>query len=261
MRINRLKQLLQKGQKVFGTFVSLPEPGIIEAIGAAGYDFVIIDMEHSPIDFSDLRYLLSAADRSDLIPLVRVSSKEANSILRVLDIGASGVVAPHIKSKEDALSFVKSCYYPPKGVRGISSSSRAAEYGKIEISEHTRVSNQEILTVAIIEDKQALESIEDIVDTEDLDVIFPGPGDLSASMGMPGNVQHPMVKEGVDRIAKVVRSDPGKSLGYLIMEPSQIARCQEIGARLIVFSQDTKLIFQSYRDALKEVRRFIERLE
>ncbi|MBC8492948.1 MAG: siderophore biosynthesis protein SbnG [Chloroflexi bacterium] len=254
MRSNQLREALQVGRSVFGTFVSMPEPGIVEAIGYAGYDFVIIDMEHSPIDFGHLPHLLAAADGVGLVPLVRVGTCEANSILRVLDSGAFGVVVAHVRSKDDALALVKACRYPPQGIRGVSGASRAAGYGQANFVEHTQQSNQEVLTIALIEDLSGAEAIEEIAEVSGLDVIFPGPGDLSASLGLLGQPQHPTVQQWVDRIAKVVRSRPELVLAYQIMDPAQIHRCQELGAQLIILSQDSRMLFHTYRDALAKMR-------
>jgi 2-keto-3-deoxy-L-rhamnonate aldolase RhmA len=250
MRTNRLKETLQAGHPVFGTFVSMPEPGIVEAIGWAGYDFVIIDMEHSPIDFGALPHLLAAADGVGLVPVVRVGTCEANPILRVLDSGAFGVMVAHVQSKDDALAVVSACRYPPKGNRGVSGASRAAGYGKAKFVEHAQQSNQEVLTIALIEDLSGVEAIEEIADVSGLNIICPGPGDLSASLGMVGQPQHPTVQESVERVAEVVRARPDLILGYHIMDPAQFSRCQELGARFIIFSQDSRVLFHAYRNAL-----------
>lgn len=254
MRTNWLKENLRMGRPVFGTFVSMPEPGIVEAIGWAGYDFVIIDMEHSPIDFGDLPHLLAAADGVGLVPVVRVGTCEANPILRVLDSGAFGVMVAHVRSKDDALAMVKACRYPPQGIRGISGASRAAGYGYANFLEHAQQSNQEVLTIALIEDLSGVETIQEIADVSGVDVICPGPGDLSASLGVVGQPQHPTVQESVEQVAEAVRARPGLILGYHIMDPAQFNRCQELGARFIIFSQDSRVLFHSYRNALAEIK-------
>jgi len=258
MRTNRLKEALQAGRPVFGTLVSMPEPGIVEIIGCAGFDFVIIDMEHSPIDFGHLRTLLPAADSAGLVPLVRVGTCEANPILRVLDSGAFGVMAAHVRNREDALALVRACRYPPQGIRGVNSSMRAAGYGRANFAEHVQQSNEEILTVALVEDQSGVEAIEEIVKVEGLDIVVPGPGDLAASLGLLGQMQHPKVQEGVGRVARVVRSRPELVLGCFITDPAQIGRCQELGAQFILLSQDSRLLFNAYRNALAEMRQRLQ---
>ncbi len=254
MRTNRLKKALQEGRTQFGTFVSFPEPGIVEAIGYAGYDFVILDMEHSPIDFGQLPHLLAAADQAGLTALVRVGTCAANPILRVLDSGAFGVIVPHVCTKQDAVALVQACRYPPQGIRGVNGGARAAGYGQANFVEHARQSNDEILTIALIEDGQGADNIEEIAQVPGLDVVFPGSGDLSASLGLLGQPQHPVVQEKMRHVVQAVNARPGLILAYHIMDPAQMAQCRELGARLVVLSQDSRLVFQGYRDALAKMR-------
>jgi len=255
MRDNPLKQRLDAGEVVFGTFVSLPEPGIVEIIGAAGYDFIVIDLEHTPIDFARMRDLLAASDGAGLTPLVRVGTCDANPILRALDGGAFGVIAPHVRGTADARALVRACRYPPQGIRGVSGASRAAGYGRSPFGDHVSRSNQQILTIALIEDQSGVETIEEIVAVEGLDMIFPGPGDLSASLGHIGQMQHPAVVEAVNHIANVVHSCPGMVLGYQIMNPADMDRCLELGAQLIILSQDTRIFYHAYQDSLLALKK------
>ena len=254
MRKNKLRESLQAGRRVFGTFVSTPEPAVVEMIGWAGYDFVIIDMEHSPIDFGQLPRLLAAAENVDLAPLVRVGSSAANPILRVLDSGAVGVVVAHVRNREEALATVSACRYPPLGKRGVSGASRAAGYGYNNFADHVRQSNDEVLTIALIEDQSGVESIEEIVNVPGLDVICPGAGDLSASLGLVGQPQHPTVQASVERVVQAVNARREQVLGCHVMEPSQLGRCLELGAQFIIYSQDSRVIFHAYKTALEVLR-------
>lgn len=254
MKPNALKQALQAGRTAYGSLISLPEPGIVEIVGAAGYDFVLIDLEHTPVDYYHLRNLLGAADGAGVTPLVRVGTADANPILRVLDSGAAGVVAAHVRNSDQARALVRACRYPPVGIRGVLSASRAARYGLDSFEQHVADSNRDILTIALIEDQSGVEAIEEIVAVEGLDVVFPGPGDLSASLGLIGQPQHPLVQESVDRIATAVHARPGLVLAYQIMETGQIGRCRELGARLIIFAQDTRVLFSAYHKALREIQ-------
>lgn len=254
MRSNPLKEAVQDGEMVFGTFVSTANPSVVETIGWAGYDFAIIDMEHTPIDFGDLPRLFAAADATGLVPLVRVGTSDSNSILRVLDSGALGVVLPHVQSRADAVGLVRACRYPPQGIRAVSGGSRAAEYGNASFLEHVEMSNQQVQTIALIEDAKGAEAVNEIASVEGLDIIFPGPGDLSASLGLLGEHEHPKVERYVRHMADVVRSRPGLSLAYYISRPSQIRACQQMGVQLVVLSQDSRIILNAYQDALSEMR-------
>ncbi len=254
MRPNRLKRALQSGGIQFGTFVTCSDPQIVEAIGYAGCDFVILDMEHTAIDYGHLPGLCAAAENAGMTPLVRVGACEPNPILRVLDSGAFGVIAPHVRSKADAAALVAACRYPPVGIRGVNGGTRAAAYGQANFVEHARQSNEEILTIALIEDAEAVDCIDEIVQVPGLDVVFPGAGDLSASLGLLGQAAHPTVQEKVDRVVRAVRAHPELKLAYHIMDPQQIKRCQGMGAQLVVFSQDTRMVMQGYRGILAQMR-------
>ncbi len=254
MRPNPLKAKLNAGETVFGTFISMPDPGIVEAVGAAGFDYVLLDMEHSPIDFGALRILMSAADAVGLPSIVRVGTPDANPILRVLDTGAFGIMVPHIRTRDEAEAMVRGCRYPPEGIRGAQSASRANSYGRYDFLDHVRDSNKEVLTIALIEDPLESETVREIVSVPGLDVVFPGPGDLAAALGVPGQMQHPTVLEYVQRVVDGVNDRQDCVLGYQIMQPSQMARCRELGARFIIYSQDSRVIYNAYRTALDAIR-------
>ncbi len=254
MRVNRVKKTLKEGGTVIGTLVSIPDPAIVEIIAYAGFDFVIIDMEHSPIDFKDARNMIAAADAAGITPMVRVGTNDANLILHALDSGAMGIMMPHVINKAEALAFVNACRYPPSGIRGVNGAARAAGYGHSNFVEHARLSNEEILTIALIEDVEAVQIIEEIAAVDGLDVISPGPGDLSASMGLIGQMLDPRVQAAVSRVTSAV-NERGKSvIGYYIAEPSQIKRCQELRARFVMFSQDSRILHSAYRNALQAMR-------
>ncbi len=254
MRPNRLKQTLREGGTVIGTLVSLPDPGIVEAIGYAGFDFVVIDTEHSPIDFRDMRDLIAAADGAGLVPLVRVGTTDANPILRTLDNGALGVMAPHMCTAADAAALVRACRYPPNGIRGMNGAARAAGYGLAKFAEHAKLSDEDIMTIALIEDVEGVKNIEAIADVQGLDVIMPGPGDLSASLGVIGQSQDPKVQAAVSRVAEVAGARGQHTVGFYIADPAQMKRCRELGARFILFSQDSRVLFGAYKNAREAIR-------
>lgn len=254
MHDDNLRRRLQKGETVIGTFVSIAEPAIIEAVGFAGYDFALIDMEHTAIDFGDLIHMLRAATAVGITPLVRVGAVEANPILRVLDSGAAGVVAAHVRSADEARCLVEACRYPPEGKRGVSGGSRAAAYGAHPFTQHAKTSNRQILTVALIEDVEGVEAIEDIVAVPGLDVIMPGPGDLSASLGVLGQPQHAKVQEALKRVQQAVQTQ-SLPLGFHIMDTAQMQLCRQLGATFIIYSQDSRILLQAYRNALADITR------
>lgn len=254
MRKNRLKEILGNGGTVYGTFVSTPEIAVVEMIGWAGYDFVIIDMEHSPINFGHLPSLFSAANNVDLVPLVRVGTSAANPILRVLDSGAMGVMVPHVRNREEAMAIVRASRYPPQGARGVSGASRAAHYGHKNFIEHAQESNSEILTIALIEDKAGVDAIDEIIDVSGLDVICPGAGDLSAGLGLLGQPQHPSVQADVAKVVEAVTKHSKQVLGCHAMGAEQRIRCQAQGARFVIYSQDTRVILDAYRNALVDLK-------
>lgn len=224
MLTNFVKRKLRNGEVSVGVWVTIPHPDISEIFASLGFDWIIYEMEHSPIDLPQLELLLQGANGYPCIPLARVPSSDPVTIKRVLDAGVYGIVVPHVSSPKIAEQVVKATRYPPQGVRGVGPR-RAARYG-IEYYEYVERANEEILVVIQIEDREGVERIDEILAVEGIDAYFIGPGDLSASLGVGGRFDHPKVQEAIDRILEA-----GKRAGVAGGIVASAAECEKYVAK------------------------------
>ena len=179
-----LKNKLAQGNQIYGMFNSIPNPLVTEIIAASGYDFVIIDSEHTAINEETLEHMIRAAEAAQITPIVRVSQAIERDIIKVLDMGARGIVVPHVTDKEKVEQVVQLSRYYPQGLRSLNGG-RMAKFGEIPLTEYMNDANNDILVIAMIEDKEGIAALEDIVQVEGLDMIIEGAADLSQSFGIP----------------------------------------------------------------------------
>lgn len=242
------KKLSQK--VALGTFMKITDPAVAEIAGYAGLDFVIIDLEHGPGNIQTAQNLIRAAERSDITPVIRVAKNDEKHILRALDIGAHGVQVPGINNREQAEKLVKNSYYEPKGSRGVCRYVRAAEYTNIEKSEFFARSNEDVFTVAHIEGEEGINNLDEILEVQELDVLFIGPYDLSQSMGIPGEINSPQLIEKMEEVVeKCLARD--KIVGAFAEETELAKKWMEAGVNYLAYSVDVGLISEKFA-SLKE---------
>lgn len=210
LKPNRLKQKLAAGAAVHGLLNSMPSALMVEMIAHAGYDFVILDLEHVCVNPESLEHMLRAAECAGLPALVRVPAgggagcANQAAITRVLDAGALGVVVPHVCTADDARAAVQASRYHPLGQRGISGG-RTTGFGTIPLLDYFGQANREIMVVAMIEDAQGVDNIGEILSVPGIDMVLEGAIDLSQSLGYPGQAQHPQVQAAIARLADACR--------------------------------------------------------
>jgi 4-hydroxy-2-oxoheptanedioate aldolase len=197
---NKLRARLAAGQRVYGLINSIPSPLLVEMIGYAGFDFVILDLEHVGVNPQTLEDLIRAAECCGLTPMVRVPGVEPGTILRVLDAGAQGIVVPRVQDEGQARQAVRASRYHPLGERGISGG-RTTGFGTLLLADYMAMANRELMVVAMIEDAAGIENVDAIAAVPGIDMVLEGAIDLSQSLGVPAQPQHPKVQEGVRRIA------------------------------------------------------------
>jgi 4-hydroxy-2-oxoheptanedioate aldolase len=238
-RPNLLRRKLGEGRTCLGPiFQEFWSPELFEFVGLAGFDFVILDGEHAGVDPQAARPLARAAQTVGITPLARVPTNEPSLILRYLDAGVEGLVLPHCNAAADAEAFVAASKYPPRGIRGAASSSRAAGYGFTQTPrEHLEQADREGLCFGLIEEPQAVASLPEILKVDGLDGCFVGAGDMSLLLGREyyGGAMHPEVRKLVDRAV-----DLTLQAGKLVMVPATTgadARAwSERGVRLITMN-------------------------
>lgn len=211
---NKVKELMRAGKPAVGAFLPILSAQLVETMGYAGLDFVILDIEHGPGSIETIENLCRAADLGGMMPFVRVTNNfDPTLILRVLDAGAMGVQIPMIESGEQAERVARGARYAPLGTRGLAGV-RAAGYGSIPLAEYVKIANEEVAVIAQIETVKGVENAAAIASAPGVDIVFIGPVDLSLSLGIPGQIGSPLHKETMDKAVNAVLA-AGKPVGSL----------------------------------------------
>ena len=206
MRTNTLKQKLRDGKAVFGVMLTFPAPPIVEMLGYMGFDWILLDNEHGSITVDTAEDVIRAAELTGIAPIVRPVANRPDVIAPFLDRGAWGVQVPHVNTREEAEAAVAACKYFPDGERGSFSRGRPAEYGMGGTTqEYFAKANANTLVCLMLEEVVAVSNIAEIARVKGVDVLFIGSGDLSQSMGYPGQQAHPEVLAVMEKGVKVIR--------------------------------------------------------
>ncbi len=234
---NRVKKLLKEGQNTSGAWLQLTSTFSAEIMARAGFDWLIIDMEHAPGDFMNLAAQIQAMGATDCVPFVRAPWNDAVTIKRILDCGVMGVLVPYVNSAAEAKDAVAACKYPPEGVRGVAASPRAAHFGQNSM-EYLKNANDEILIMTAVETGEAVANLDEILEVEGLDGIFIGPMDLATSMGHFANAAHPEVQEAIAVIEKKTLA-AGKFLGTVAGSWEQAQEKYSKGYQILMLMSDS----------------------
>lgn len=228
--------LLLNHETVFGVFAKTSDPLFVQILGQAGFDFVILDNEHGPNSVRDLLPLIMAAETSGMHPIVRVSRLDAIEMQRTLDLGISGIQVPQINTREDAMNVVRYAKFYPLGVRGMCTFVRPAGFSLKDKKTYFEEQNQ-VSTIIHIEGMDGVNNLSSILEVKGIDVLFIGPTDLSQSMGIPGELDHPELLKTIDRIVKEATAK-NKHIGIIATTPERVKRYQNMGIKYIAYSAD-----------------------
>ncbi|MEO0410448.1 MAG: aldolase/citrate lyase family protein [Pseudomonadota bacterium] len=248
------KDRLLSGEALVGTFLKTPSAMICEVIARSSLDVLCLDGEHSPFDRRDLDHCLLAVHASNMPALVRVPSCQPEHILNALDLGADGILAPHIITGDDARAFVDACTFGAG--RGFSGSTRAAGYMARSMAEHLKASAGAASLVAQIEDKDALDNLYDILAVEGIDCVFIGRADLTVSLGFD-NPSEPQVVAVVEDICKAAKA-AGKRCGMFTSDVSELGKWQELGASLFLLGSDHSFMLAGAAALLAKTKAALE---
>lgn len=200
MKTNRMKAKLAAGEPVFGVSVMIPSPQMVEMIGAYGFDWVLLDCEHGTLTLESVELMAMAAEACGVTAIARPVSKSPEHILQVLDRGVMGVQVPHVNNLAHARAVVGAVKYHPAGRRGLAAGTRAAAYDAHgTLAEHVRAANDATLIAIQLEEKEAIDNLDQLLTVEGVDVFFIGPSDLSQAMGYPGNPKAKPVAAAIDK--------------------------------------------------------------
>ena len=252
LHANKLKRALADGKTVFGLLNSIPSPLLVEMIGYAGYDFVILDMEHVCVNPETLENMVRAAECAGMTALVRVPNAAPETILRALDCGALGIVVSHVRSRADAEQAVAASRYHPLGSRGISGG-RTTGFGAIDLPTYFERANAEIMVVAMIEDREGVDNLEAILSVAGIDMVLEGAIDLSQSYGVPGQAQHPGVQMAIDRIASACDRQAVKFCA-IPRAAEQLSRWKERGVQAYLLGDDRSVSFRALKAHVNGMR-------
>ena len=252
--MHKFKEVLSRKEIAYGAFCTLKDPAIVEILGYAGYDFAIIDLEHSALDKSVMEHMIRAAQAANISSIVRITGQDYGTILRAVEAGADGIIFPHVITQEQCQRIVNEAKYFPIGRRGMDGSTRAAKYGNVPMVEHMRQQNERLLVIAMIEDVEGVENLDGILSVNGLDLLFIGAADLSCSFGLPHQVTHPKVREAIKMIFQKAKK-AGKSAGAPAYDAVQAKEIADLGAGFITSpAVDTYHLTETLKAHLAKVK-------
>jgi 2-keto-3-deoxy-L-rhamnonate aldolase RhmA len=255
---NPLKRMLREGKYVIGTTITVASAETAAQAATLGFDFLWIEMEHSPITLETLRTMVLATRGLKAVPIARVPVNELWTAKRVLDAGALGVIFPFCSTPELAQQAVAACKYPPHGRRGSGPGLASFRWPAPE-GYHTFADNN-VMVVIIIEEVRALEQVEAIAATPGVDVIFVGTSDLSFSMGLRGQSGHPRVQDALKRVVAAGKAN-GKSVGLPVKDSEQIKKYVDLGFQWFQTATELGLMARGARELLDPLGRAAEPLQ
>ena len=236
--INPFKRAIKSEKAQLGLWCSFPTYQTIEVVVGSGYDWLLLDMEHSPNDIGSLNIQLMAAKAGTASPVVRVPWNDMVMIKRVLDVGAQTILVPYVQTAEEAALAVAYTRYPLAGLRGVASTTRASNYGRIK--DYLNKANEEICVLVQVETVKSLDNLEAICKVDGIDGVFIGPNDLSAGMGHRGNIPHPEVQKAIaDGIKRILAC--GKAPGILVGQADG-QRMLDVGVLFVAVGSDIGLL-------------------
>jgi len=248
---NPFKRALREGRAQIGLWSSLSSNYSVEVIAGAGYDWILLDMEHSPNDLESLLAQLQAAAPYATHPVVRVPWNDMVTVKRVLDVGAQSLLVPYVQDAQEAKAAVANTRYPPAGVRGVAGTTRATRFGRIK--DYAKRAHEEICVLVQVETKGALDQLEAICAVDGVDGVFIGPADLHASMGHPGETANPAVLPLIEDAMRRIRK-AGKAAGYLSPVEADAKRMLGAGAQFVAVGADVGLLARGAENLLAKFR-------
>ena len=240
MRKNKLKELFKAGKPIINSWLAVPNSFSAEVMANQGWDSLTIDMQHGLIDYPNAVNMLQAISTTETTPMARVNWNEPGQIMKILDAGCYGIICPMVSNRKEAEKFVQACLYPPKGYRSFGPI-RASIYGG---SDYAKNADQEILKLAMIETKESLEKLDEILDTPNLDGIYIGPADLSLALGEEPGFDKPESTKAYQEILRILESAKKRNLlaGLHNGSAEYAQKMIEKGFNLVTVGSDSRYI-------------------
>lgn len=235
--MNQFKTRLKNFELQRGLWITMSDPLAVEMMAGAGYDWMLFDMEHSPIDAVSVLPLMQIAAAFDTATLVRPPSLDVPEIKKLLDLGAQNILIPMVNNAQEAALAVAAVEYPPTGIRGVAGITRATHFGRI--ADYAQTARESIAILVQVETAEALENIEEIAQTPGIDGVFVGPADLAAALGHVGDMEHPEVQKAVIDTIKRIRAC-NVAPGFLSADLSMVEQVIDAGA--VFVGQDIDIV-------------------
>ena len=252
MRKNKLKQMFKEGKPIVNGWLQIPSAFSAEVMAHQGWDSCTIDMQHGVVDYSNALNMLQTISTTNTTPLARVNWNEPGQIMKILDAGCYGVICPMVSNRKEAENFVQACLYPPKGYRSFGPI-RGLIYGGPDYAKHA---DNEILKLAMIETKEALEKLDEILNTPNLDGIYIGPADLSLAVGEEPGFDRPQGTKAHSEILRILEAANKKNLLAGIHNGS-VDYAQKMiseGFNLVTIGSDQRFMSAGAKKALNKIK-------
>ena len=252
MRKNKLKELFKTGKPIINSWLSIPSSFSAESMAQQSWDSLTIDMQHGLIDYSSAVSMLQAISTTNITPMARVNWNEPGQIMKILDAGCYGVICPMVSNRKEAEKFVQACQYPPKGYRSFGPI-RASIYGGSDYAKHA---DDEILKLAMIETKEALEKLDEILDTPNLDGVYIGPADLSLAVGEEPGFDKPEDTKAYKEILRVLDAAKKRKLiaGLHNGTAEYAQKMLDKGFNLVTVGSDSRYITAGAKTDLEKLK-------
>ena len=251
MKKNNLKKIWENNQYIINGWLSIPNSFTTEAMSKMGWDSITIDMQHGQNDYSTAISMIQAISSSETVPFARVPWNEPGIIMKMLDLGVMGIIAPMINSKKECQDFVSYCNYPPKGQRSFGPMRAQLIYGR----DYYEYANSEIVSLAMIETKEAVENIDDILSVPNLTGVYIGPGDMCSSYGLKPSfdVKNDPVYGNIKMIARKAK-EKGKIAGIHNGTTSYAKEMIDIGYQFVTISSDFRSMISHAQKIVDEMK-------
>ena len=252
MRKNKLKQIFKEDKAVVNGWLQIPSSFSAEVMANLGWDSLTIDMQHGVIDYPNALQMLQAISTTEVVPMARVNWNEPGQIMKILDAGAYGVICPMVSNREQAEKFVKACLYPPKGYRSFGPI-RGLIYGGSDYGDH---SNDELLKLAMIETSEALQNLDEIMSTPDLDGIYIGPADLSLAIGQKPAFDNPEGSPVYEQITNILNHAKKHNLvaGIHNATPEYAQKMINLGFQFVTVASEQKFMTTSAKETIEKLK-------
>ncbi len=255
---NKTKAKLKRGEIAIGHFVlEFATPGIGQMIANAGYDYIIFDMEHSSFTQENIRQAILSSKAAGITPIVRVQDTEYFLMSRPLDAGAQGLMIPRVESKDQVLKIMESTKYPPSGIRGTAFGIAHDDYKGGDIGLGIRKANEEILIIVQTETAKSVDNVDQILSVEGVDVAWIGQSDMTVSLGIPGQYDHPKFLRALDKILNACEKY-GVAPGYIPITVEEAIAMIDKGFRCIAYSADVFLYSYALKEGMRQIKEYID---